>query len=29
MTKDEWPDDRADIGFDVHVAERYFTEPAI
>ena len=29
MTKNERPDDGADIGFDVHVAERYLTEPAI
>ena len=29
MTKNEWPDDGADIGFDVHLAERYLTEPAI
>ena len=29
MTKNERPDDRDDIGFDVHVAERYLTEPAI
>jgi glutamate decarboxylase len=29
MTKNERPGDGADIGFDVHVAERYLTQPAI
>ena len=29
MTNNERPDDGADIGFDVHVAERYLTQPAI
>ena len=29
MTKNERPDDGADIGFDVHVAERYLTQRAI
>ena len=29
MTKNERPDDGADTGFDVHVAERYLTQPAI
>ena len=29
MTNNERPDEGADIGFDVHVAERYLTQPAI
>src|SRR6188472_1186432 len=29
MTQNERPENAADIGLDVHVAERYFTQPAI